>query len=497
MRTVLILTLVTAILSGDALTRLAAQVVAPGTRADEQARLTAQQYARARMQDDVAALRTHRPQFPFWRYIFTISDGAIIFGSAVDGRLIATLPAEGDWRRDGVWDDPSLASLLADHPLPDDLSDRRDELAVLLKPAVGPVVHNATRGLFLLPNERPYGAFLDEWGAIYERFGVPAELGLAQAIVESGLDGNARSEARAIGFCQWLRSNWNRLKRLSAHVIEGYNQTTQAPYCAAYLSILATKYGSFIPALSEHHSGGVNVGRTLINGERLGGVTTRERYFLGSDFARDLRVMSPGAYREVYGSYGPRSIRYAEMVLGNIGNVERIRAEVPQLKIYAMRLSRAQTLTAIARSARLSTDEVRRYNPSLSRQVPADGTLYLPKHIAAFGRDVAFWHRPASQAYAALLDEFVRLDVSPDEWDSPAFDSVLESLRTRFAATRTEEGAVMATTLAYAMQDRRTSRQAQILADFRSSEEIRQLFDRARQERETFLAESATAIIPN
>jgi hypothetical protein len=55
----------------------------------------------------------------------------------------------------------------------------------------------------------------------------------------------------------------------------------------------------------------------------------------------------------------------------------------------------------------------------------------------------------------------------------------------------------MATTLAYAMQDRRTSRQAQILADFRSSEEIRQLFDRARQERETFLAEIPTVIIPD
>jgi hypothetical protein len=497
MRTVVVVTLVAAILFSDALTRLAAQVVTPATRANEQTTLAAQQHAQARMQDDVAALRTHRPQFPFWRYIFTINDGAIIFGSAVDGRLIATLPAEGDWRREGVWDDPSLASLLEDHPLPDDLSDRRNELARLLEPAIGPVVHNATRGLFLLPNERPYGAFLDEWGAIYERFGVPAELGLAQAIVESGLDGNARSEARAIGFCQWLRGNWNRLKRLTPHVIEGYNQTTQAPYCAAYLSILATKYGSFIPALSEHHSGGVNVGRTLINGERLGGVTTRDRYFLGSDFAGDLRRMSPGAYREIYGSYGPRSIRYAEMVLGNVSNVERIRAEVPQLKIHAMRLSRAQTLTAIERSARLSTDELRRYNPSLSRQVPADATLYLPKYIAAFGRDVAFWHRPPSQAYAALLDEFLRLNVSPDEWDSPAFDRVLESFRTRFAATRTEEGAVMATTLAYAMQDRHASRQAQILADFRSSDEIRQLFDRARQEREIFLAESATAIIHN
>ena len=32
-----------------------------------------------------------------------------------------------------------------------------------------------------------YGRFLQEWSAIYERFGVPAELGLAQAVIESGL----------------------------------------------------------------------------------------------------------------------------------------------------------------------------------------------------------------------------------------------------------------------------------------------------------------------
>lgn len=69
---------------------------------------------------------------------------------------------------------------------------------------------------------------------------------------------------------------------LAPNVIEGQNQTTQAPYCAAYLTILATKYGSFIPALSEHHAGGTNVGRVVINGERLGGQSVRERYFLGS-----------------------------------------------------------------------------------------------------------------------------------------------------------------------------------------------------------------------
>ena len=493
MRLAAVVTLVVALVFGHVPLRLTAQVAIPERRSSEQPQEAAAQFARLRMQDDIAALQTYRPGFQFWRYIFTIADGSIVFGSNVDGRLLATFPATGDWQSGGTWEEPALGQILEGRDLASDVGDRRDEVAQLLTPVVGPVLHNATRGLFLIPNERRYGAFLEEWGLIFERFGVPADVGLAQALVESGFDGSARSEAQAIGFCQWLLPNWNRLKKLSTAVIEGYNQTTQAPYCAAALTILATKYGSFIPALSEHHAGGTNIGRTLINGERLGGATTRDRYFLGSDFARDLRIMSPGTYRDVYGSYGPRSIRYAEMVFGNAANVERIRTQVPQLKIHAMRLTRDQTLAEIASRARLSTDEVRRYNPALSRRVPADATLYLPRYISAFGRDVSFWHRPASRAYATALDEFLRLNVTPDEWDSPAFDDVLERFRTRFAETKTEEGAVMAATLAYAMQDRRASQQAEILADFRTSEQIRQLFDEARLKRAEFVAGNATA----
>ena len=118
-------------------------------------------------------------------------------------------------------------------------------------------------------------------------------------------------------------------------MIEAYNQTTQAPYCAAYLSILATMYGTFIPALSEHHSGGLNVGRALINGERLGGATTREQYMMGSQFAQDLRGVALRRYRDLYRTYGVRSFRYAEMVFGNTVNVRRLRAEVSQQRVFA------------------------------------------------------------------------------------------------------------------------------------------------------------------
>jgi Transglycosylase SLT domain len=445
--------------------------------------------ARDRLEADQEAMASYRPSYPFWQHLFVVPDGSIAFGSERTGRLLVTFPAKGNWTRDAVWEDPALADVLAEVTLPANLDRRRDEVARLLQARVGPVVHNPTRGLFLQPNALRYGGFLREWATIYERFGVPAEIGLAQAVVESGFKGTVRSRARALGFCQWLQVNWNQLKRLAApRVIEAYNQTTQAPYCAAYLAILATKYGSFIPALSEHHAGGTNVGRTLINGERLGGEDVREHYFLGGEFVRDLRSLAPRTFRDLYGTYGPRSALYAEMVFGNTTNVERIMTTTPQQDIYAMRTPKALTVAEISRATSLTADEIRRFNPALTRAVPARSDVYLPRYVSTFGPDVSFWHRPMSAAYAEVLGDFLKLEVPLAEWDSRAFDPVLIRFRDRFEATKTEEGSVMATTLTFVLQGQRTSRQGEILAEFRTSDRVLRLFDRGRTERDAYLA---------
>jgi hypothetical protein len=432
----------------------------------------------ARWRADVAAMRRYRPGYEFWQRVFTMPDGSIVFGSAMDGRLVATFPARGDWMRHAVWTDPSLAGIVQGQHLARKLGERREQVATLLERASGPVLQNATRGDALLRNTPRYGSFVAEWAAIYERFRVPAEIGLAQGVLESGLSGTRRSEANAVGFCQWLQQNWKRLNYFSPTPLEALNQTTQAPYCAAYLSVLATKYGSFIPALSEHNAGATNVGRALINGEHLGARDVRDRYLLGSKLARDLRALPGRRYEDVYHSYGPRSYLYAEMVFGNARTVRQLIASTPQEQIHAMRIPRMMSLAEIVKRTGLTTAEVQRFNPALVGRVQADGTLYLPYYVNGFGRDVAFWHRPPSPSYLSVLDDFMRLDAGAEQWDDPTFAPVLAQFRRRFSNTNSEEGAVMATVLAYVMDQTYASSRRTLLIEFRQSEHVQQLIER-------------------
>jgi hypothetical protein len=444
--------------------------------------LSAAAVAEQRRRDDFAAMEAHRPGYPFWQHVFTLPDHTVAFGSAKDGRLLALFPVKGEWTRHARWVDPSLAQILDGQRLARKVGDRREQVAALIERTVGPVVHNSTRGDALLPNARRYGAFLGEWGAIYERFGVPADIGLAQVILESGLSAKRRSEANAIGFCQWLQKNWKRLSHFSPTPIQGTNQTTQAPYCAAYLSVLATKYGSFIPALSEHNAGGTNVGRTLINGERMGATDVRTQYLLGAQLARDLRGLPGKSYEDIYGSYGPRSFLYAEMVFGNTFIVKKLMASTPQQPIYAMRAPRVLSLGEITARTGLPADEVRRFNPALVDRVPAQSALYLPSFVNDFGEDIAFWRRPADPSYTAVLSDFMRLEAGPERWDDPAFAHVLTEFRRRFRNTGTEEGVVMDTVLAYVMDQAYTSARRSLIAEFRSNEQVRRLIERGRLE---------------
>jgi hypothetical protein len=60
---------------------------------------------------------------------------------------------------------------------------------------------------------------------------------------------------------------------------------------------------------------------------------------------------------------------------------------------------------------------------------------------------------------------------------------VLADFKRRFTATNTEEGMVMATVLAYAMDQAYTSPRHALLTEFRRDERVRRLVERAALER--------------
>ena len=73
-------------------------------------------------------------------------------------------------------------------------------------------------------------------------------------------------------------------------------------------------------------------------------------------------------------------------------------------------------------------------------------------------------------------------------WHEASFEAVLHDFEQRFKDTNTDEGDVMASTLAYVIDDLRTSRRAEILEEFRTSGRILTLFNQGVKEVQAMVA---------
>jgi hypothetical protein len=67
------------------------------------------------------------------------------------------------------------------------------------------------------------------------------------------------------------------------------------------------------------------------------------------------------------------------------------------------------------------------------------------------------------------------MEAGVHRWHDASFESTLRGFQSRFEASGSEEGAVMATTFRYVISDLRTSRRAAILEDFRTNGKILEL----------------------
>src|SRR4029453_15780531 len=91
-----------------------------------------------------------------------------------------TFPAKEDWTRRAVWTDPTIARIVDGQPLARKLSERREQVALLIERAAGPVLHNSTRGDALLMNAPRYGQLL-------YAMRTPRTISLAEIIKHTGL----------------------------------------------------------------------------------------------------------------------------------------------------------------------------------------------------------------------------------------------------------------------------------------------------------------------
>ena len=72
----------------------------------------------------------------------------------------------------------------------------------------------------------------------------------------------------------------------------------------------------------------------------------------------------------------------------------------------------------------------------------------------------------------------MRLESGSERWDDPAFAPVLREFKRRFRETNTEEGVVMETVLAYAMDQAYASSRRTLLSEYRNSQRVRLLIER-------------------
>ena len=109
--------------------------------------------------------------------------------------------------------------------------------------------------------------------------------------------------------------------------------------------------------------------------------------------------------------------------------------------------------------------------------MPAQADLYLPSYVRGFGPDVSFWHRPPNAQYTAALRDFLSLDAASERWDDGSLVPTLRAFEKRFRDTKSEEGTIMATVLAFVIEDGSSRRE--ILEAFRADQNVQSLFDRA------------------
>ena len=174
----------------------------------------------------LVAMQTFRPGYPFWQHVFTLPDRWIVFGSGVDGRLLAVFPAKGNWTRNRLGRPRTRP-----HPR---RSTARRELGEAgtggapLGARLGPVLHNSTRADALLPIPDSSRRFLAQWaGSTSGSACLRTSAWLRSFSIRPDRYKALGSERG--GILPSLQRNWKRLDYFSPTPIEGSTSGAGSP----------------------------------------------------------------------------------------------------------------------------------------------------------------------------------------------------------------------------------------------------------------------------
>jgi membrane-bound lytic murein transglycosylase D len=214
------------------------------------------------------------------------------------------------------------------------------------------------------------GRYDQAFRAIFRRHGVPEDLAYLPH-VESSFQLNARSSAGATGVWQFIRSTARLYMTVNNQIDERLDPIIAAEGAARYLAEAHQKLGSWPLAITSYNHGVAGMGKArALHGDDIGRIVThyRGRYFGFASrnfYAEFLAVRHVARHAN---RYFPEGVRY----------------EAP-IAHRQQRLTRAMTLSEIAREYNTTTHALIRANPAWLSPirdgrvpVPAGSRIWLP-----------------------------------------------------------------------------------------------------------------------
>jgi membrane-bound lytic murein transglycosylase D len=195
------------------------------------------------------------------------------------------------------------------------------------------------------------------------------------ALIESGFDPTARSEAEASGIWQFLANTGRSMGLRVDHEVDERNHPERATDAALeYLKYLYDRFGSWYVAAAAYNAGEGRIARVMREVTGSEKATSEEDYYrIWSRLPQETRDYVPLMIAAARIAKDPKAYGYDHLVPDEPLAVEEVAVEP------------GTTLAQVAQESNADIQELRRLNPHLKKgRVPSDGaySIKVPSGLA-------------------------------------------------------------------------------------------------------------------